>query len=106
MNPAVPLAAFGIIAGTIAGIAAAERRREYYERPYGYGAPYAYEAPYGYQGYQGGYQGYQGYQAPYAYRAPRGYAPGGYAYPDANTPRDYSPSSGPAPQAPQSPGAM
>jgi hypothetical protein len=42
----VPLAAFGAIAGTIAGIAAAERRREYYEGPYGYYAPgYVYEAP-------------------------------------------------------------
>ena len=34
MHPGVPLAAFGMIAGTIAGIAAAERRRDYYERPY------------------------------------------------------------------------
>ena len=60
MHPAVPLAAFGAIAGTIASIAAAERRRDYYERPhygyYGYGAPYA------------------GYGAPYAY-APYAYAP-------------------------------
>jgi len=66
-----PLAAFGAIAGTIAGIAAAERRREYYERPYGYYAPgYLYEAPvaapyaygppaYHYRGYghHGGFQG-------------------------------------------------
>ena len=67
---AFPLAAFGAIAGTIVGIAAAERRREYYEHPYGYGyAPgYLYEAPvaapYGYgppayyyrgYGYSGGY---------------------------------------------------
>ena len=50
VHPGVPLAAFGMIAGTIAGIAAAERRRDYYERPYyaphaygGYGyAPHAY----------------------------------------------------------------
>jgi len=42
VHPAVPLAAFGMIAGTIAGIAAAERRREYYERPYVYGTPYGY----------------------------------------------------------------
>jgi hypothetical protein len=65
-----PVAAFGAIAGTIAGIAAAERRRDYYERPYGYYAPgYVYEAPvaapYGYApqpysdhhyGYHGGYR--------------------------------------------------
>ena len=69
-----PLAAFGAVAGTIAGIAAAERRRDYYEHPYGYYAPgYLYEAPvaapyaYGppaYQyrgyGYQGGFHGYHG----------------------------------------------
>lgn len=64
----VPLAAFGAIAGTIAGIAAAERRREYYERPYGYYAPgYVYEAP---------------VAAPYGYAAPAyhhyGYHGGGY----------------------------
>ena len=60
VHPGVPLAAFG--AGTIAGIAAAERRREYYERHY-YGGPYAYEAPYAY--------------APnYGYAQPYGYAPG------------------------------
>jgi hypothetical protein len=70
-----PVAAFGAIAGTIAGIAASERRREYYERPYGYGyapgyyeapvaAPYAYGPPaYQYRGYQGGYRG--GYQGGY-----------------------------------------
>ena len=46
VHPGVPLAAFGMIAGTIAGIAAAERRRDYYERPY-YGNPYAYGG-YGY----------------------------------------------------------
>ena len=33
-NPAVPLAAFGAIVGTIGAIAAENRRREYYERPY------------------------------------------------------------------------
>jgi hypothetical protein len=70
-----PVAAFGAIAGTIAGIAASERRREYYERPYGYGyapgyyeapvaAPYAYGPPaYQYRGYHGGYGG--GYHGGY-----------------------------------------
>jgi len=33
-NPAVPLAAFGAIVGTIGAIAAENRRREYYEQPY------------------------------------------------------------------------
>jgi hypothetical protein len=33
-NPAVPLAAFGAIVGTIGAIAAENQRREYYERPY------------------------------------------------------------------------
>ena len=37
-NPAMPLAAFGAIAGTIAGIAAANSQRGYYERHY-YGEP-------------------------------------------------------------------
>jgi hypothetical protein len=63
VHPGVPLAAFGMIAGTIAGIAAAERRRDYYERPYY--APYA----------SGGY----GY-APQVY-APQVYAHPGYAHP-------------------------
>lgn len=65
-HPGVPLAAFGMIAGTIAGIAAAERRRDYYERPY-YRAPYAY--------------GEYGYAQPYGY-APHGYHhPGVYGHP-------------------------
>ena len=67
VHPAVPLAAFGMIAGTIAGIAAAERRREYYERQY-YGGPYAYGSPYVYE------------PQPYAYAPqPYGYAPQVYA---------------------------
>ena len=33
-NPAVPLAAFGAIIGTIGAVAAANSRRDYYERPY------------------------------------------------------------------------
>ena len=56
-----PLAAFGAIAGTIAGIAAAERRREYYEHPYYYAPGYLYEAP---------------VAAPYAYGPPAYYYPG------------------------------
>jgi hypothetical protein len=43
-NPAMPLAAFGAIASTIAGIAAANSQRDYYERHY-YGEP-----AYGYYG--------------------------------------------------------
>lgn len=87
-----PLAAFGAIAGTIAGIAAAERRRDYYERPYGYGygygyapgylyeapvaAPYAYGPPaYQYRGYHGGYGG--GY--PGGYHGGHRQIPGGAA---------------------------
>ena len=69
MHPGVPLAAFGMIAGTIAGIAAAERRRDYYERPY-YGTPHAYG------GY--GYAQPQVYAPPYGYAQPYGYAPHGY----------------------------
>ena len=44
--PGAPLAAFGAIAGTIAGIAAANARRDYYEPHYyapGYGAPVYYD---------------------------------------------------------------
>lgn len=58
VHPGVPLAAFGAIVGTIASIAAAERRREYYERHY-YGGPYVYGAPQGDAGY--GYAPYAGY---------------------------------------------
>ena len=75
-NPAIPLAAFGAIAGTIAGIAAANRQREYYAPPYygepayGYygGPPAHYYAPPPYQhrdyysrwGGSGGQPGYHG----------------------------------------------
>jgi hypothetical protein len=66
-NPAVPLAAFGILAGTIASVAAANAQREYYERPYY--APGYYGAPaYGYYG--GGYAGPPAYQyAPPVYHS-------------------------------------
>jgi hypothetical protein len=66
----VPLAAFGMIAGTIAGIAAAERRRDYYERPY-YGGPYAY----------GGYGYAPQVYAPQVYAPWYGYAPHVYHHP-------------------------
>ena len=74
VHPGVPLAAFGAIAGTIAGIAAANSQRDYYERPYyaprHYGGPaYGYYAPPAYQ-YQeapvyqrrGSYGGQPGYR--------------------------------------------
>jgi hypothetical protein len=56
-HPGAPLAAFGAIAGTIAGIAAANARRDYYAAPGYYGAPvyyddgpaYGYYAPPAYQ---------------------------------------------------------
>jgi hypothetical protein len=58
-NPAVPLAAFGILAGTIASIAAANAQREYYDSYYR--APGYYGGPaYGYYG--GGYAGPPAYQ--------------------------------------------
>ena len=79
-----PLAAFGAIAGTIAGIAAANARRDYYERPaYApgyYGGPaYGYEAP----------PAYQYYEAPVYQRHYGGYAGGyhgGYRGPNVNVP--------------------
>lgn len=68
VHPGVPLAAFGAIVGTIAGIAAAERRRQYYDNYYE--APAVYDAPYAYG------------PAPRAYHhAPRhGYNPGQRVY--------------------------
>src|SRR4051794_29333327 len=46
VNPAVPLAAFGAIVGTIGAIAAENQRREYYERPnYGPRAYGYYDGP-------------------------------------------------------------
>ena len=79
----MPLAAFGAIVGTIAGIAAAERRREYYERPYyapalrmgrrtAITAPQVYQRLYGavyqHHGYRaaGGYGGHPGFHGPTA----------------------------------------
>ena len=76
MNPAIPLAAFGAVIGTIGAVAAARRERDYYyERPY-YGPGY---------GYYGGAPAYQYAQPqPYArqYYAPQArhhYAPAPYA---------------------------
>jgi hypothetical protein len=61
-NPAVPLAAFGAILGTIGAVAAANAQRDYYE-PRQYYAPGYYEEPA--YGYYGG--------PAYGYAAPRGY---------------------------------
>ena len=63
-HPGAPLAAFGAIAGTIAGIAAANARRDYYAAPSYYGAPayydvgpaYGYYAPPAYQYARPAYQ--------------------------------------------------
>jgi hypothetical protein len=50
VNPAVPLAAFGAIVGTIGAVAAANARRDYYERRV-YAPGYVYDEPaYGYYG--------------------------------------------------------
>jgi len=68
-NPAVPLAAFGAIVGTIGAVAAANSRREYYDGYYQAPRYGYYEAPaYGYYG--GGYAGPPAYQyAPPAYHS-------------------------------------
>ena len=56
VNPALPLAAFGAIVGTIGAVAAANARRDYYEDHYyapGYGGPaYGYYEPPAYQYYE------------------------------------------------------
>jgi hypothetical protein len=62
VNPAVPLAAFGAIVGTIGAVAAANARRDYYAR--GYYAPGYYDEPA--YGYYGGGPAY-GYAPPRAY---------------------------------------
>ena len=93
-NPAVPLAAFGAIIGTIGGIAVAQQRRDYYERDYdgpyygGYGGrayhqPYAAPAPV-YRHYQQAPRGSLGGR-PYDY-GPRGYLGPG-ATPQLGNPR-------------------
>jgi hypothetical protein len=68
VNPAIPLAAFGAIMGTIGSLAAEQRRRDYYERYYDgpyYAPPQQYYAPAPvyrpHYGYHGGY-GHPGYQ--------------------------------------------
>jgi hypothetical protein len=83
-NPAIPLAAFGAIIGTIGGIAAAQQRRDYYEHyydgpyqgGYGYQGPYEPPAP-AYQdyGYHRGYYGHPGYRGGVAAPAPGGAPP-------------------------------
>jgi hypothetical protein len=90
VNPAIPLAAFGAIIGTIGTIAAEQRRRDYYERYYDgpYEGGYVYRQPRVY---------HQPYSAPApVYRhygqGPRGnlggrpydYGPRGYLGPGAN----------------------
>jgi hypothetical protein len=74
VNPAIPLAAFGAIVGTIGAVAAEQRRRDYYERYYDgpYQGRYVYEQPYvapapvyQHHGYHRGYQGPPGYRGPY-----------------------------------------
>ena len=62
VHPGVPLAAFGAIAGTIGAIAAANSRRDYYERHY-YAPGYYDEPAYGYYGGGPAY----GYAGPRAY---------------------------------------
>src|ERR1044072_7276613 len=52
-NPALPLAAFGAVLGTIGAVAAANAQREYYERPYYAPGYYDYGGPA--YGYYGGY---------------------------------------------------
>ena len=87
-NPAIPLAAFGAIVGTIGGIAAEQRRRDYYERyddaPYrgGYvygGGPVYHGGPvhHGAPAYQGGHAYRLGGHGPPGYRGP--YEPPGPA---------------------------
>lgn len=78
VNPAIPLAAFGAIIGTIGAVAAANRQREvyygagpgayYYDDGPAYAAPRVYHQP-------------QVYHQPRVYHAPQphvGYAPPGY----------------------------
>jgi hypothetical protein len=78
-NPAIPLAAFGAIIGTIGGIAAAQQRRDYYERQY--------DGP-----YYGGHVYHQPYAAPapvyrqYHHAPQRSFAGRPYDY----VPRDHS----------------
>jgi hypothetical protein len=60
VHPGVPLAAFGAIVGTVGAVAAANSRRDYYERRY-YAPGYYEEPAYGYYG------GGPAYVAPRAY---------------------------------------
>ena len=72
VHPGVPLAAFGAVVGTIASIAAAQRRRDYYERQYYYADP-GYAAPPAY---------YYAQPQPYVHPAPppHVYHGGGYGH--------------------------
>jgi len=83
-----PIGAFGAIVGTIAGIAAAESRRDYYAGPFGYYAPgyepgYAYEPSYAYEGpvYEAPLYGTPVGPPAYVYGAPAyRYRQGGYRH--------------------------
>ena len=68
VHPGAPIAAFGAVVGTIAGIAAAQRQRDAYERNYYYAEP-QYVAP--------GY--YYGQPQPYVYAQPQPYVRHHYA---------------------------
>ena len=110
-HPGVPLAAFGAIAGTIAGIAAANSRRDYYERryyapryydepAYGYYAPPAYQYQHApvYQRHDY-YSRYGGSGGQPGYRGPNVNVPGPTNYGNAAGQNGQMPP--PAPQLPQ-----
>jgi len=69
VHPGVPLAAFGAVVGTIAGIAAAQRQRDAYERQYYYEEP-QYVGPPAYS-----------YAQPHYYAQPQPYVRHHYAPP-------------------------
>ena len=77
VNPAVPLAAFGAIVGTIGAIAESQRRREYYDRHYYNEAPVVYDAPQVYRREPRVYHHPNaGYAGPRAYRNDGRFGPG------------------------------
>ena len=76
-NPAVPLAAFGAIVGTIGAVAAANAQREYYERPYYAPRHYGYDDGPAYGSY--GPPSYQ--YAPPVYHSAPVYQQRGYPQP-------------------------
>jgi hypothetical protein len=102
VNPAVPLAAFGAIIGTIGAIAAQNRQREYY---YGGGPYYYYDqpqyvAPPAYYGHPQPYVRHH-----YAQPRPRHHAPSGHwRHHQRGTVHGATPS--PPPQAPSNDGRL